>query len=93
MNIQSVLAAITSKNILLEYHRQSGGMPCPTGVIKNCRWLYNFHSNSLDFTNNKNFDRWANSRLIELHLELWEDEDGDIKAAIKNIINIFGEQC
>ena len=66
------------------------------GTIKNCRWMYSPRSGYmatgvLSLASDSNFDRWANSRIIEIHTILWDSKDPDIEKVIQAIVDSFGE--
>jgi len=64
------------------------------GYIYNCRWMYSPTDNPLacgmlSFATHGNFDRWGNSRIVEVSTVLWEGDDPDFKTFILNLIDGF----
>lgn len=64
------------------------------GVINNCRWMYSPTTNDkaigvLSFATANSFDRWANSRIVEVSTIMWNIDDPDFKTFINGLINLF----
>ena len=64
------------------------------GQIGNCRWIYYGTDNPaacgvLSLASADSFDRWANSRIVEVNTVLWETTDPDFEAFVISLINLF----
>ena len=65
------------------------------GVIQNCRWMYSPTDNSracgvLALASNKGFDRWANSRIVEINTVMWDVNDPDFREFVEGVVGLFG---
>jgi len=64
------------------------------GKIKNCRWQYTPTSfvvgcGILSFASNGGFDRWSNSRIVDLHTVLWDITDPEFERFVTGIVALF----
>jgi len=55
------------------------------GVFGNCRWMYNPDALTLSLASAASFDRWANSRIIEIHPILLDRSDPDLVDLLNSI--------
>jgi len=67
------------------------------GQTENCRWMYSPTDNPracgiLSLATADIFDRWANSRIIEISTVLWENGDPDFVKFIDGAINLFNSE-
>ena len=59
------------------------------GVIKNLRWRYYPHELSVSIAVDDNFDRWGNSRIVEIHPVLLSIGDPTIEEIINALAEVF----
>ena len=66
------------------------------GSVGNCRWIYYGTEEEeedtygvLALATKDNFDRWANSRIVEIHTTLWDTGDPEFAEFIKGVIKLF----
>ena len=59
------------------------------GSFGNCRWIYYPESLTLGIASKSNFDRWANSRVIELSPILLDSGDPTLLDILTGLEQIF----
>lgn len=64
------------------------------GSVGNCRWIYYGTEEAdtygvLALATKSNFDRWANSRIVEIHTTLWDTGDPEFAKFIAGLIKLF----
>ena len=64
------------------------------GKVYGCRWMYSPTDNDLacgilSIASNKGFDRWANSRIVEIHTVLWDKQDPDFREFVEGVVGLF----
>ena len=59
------------------------------GVFGNCRWIYYPESLIVGIASKSNFDRWANSRVIEIMPILLDSGDPSLFNILMGIESIF----
>jgi len=43
----------------------------------------------LSIASNNGFDRWANSRIVEIHTVLWDKKDQDFMEFVDGVVGLF----
>ena len=64
---------------------------CEEGFFGNCRWIYYPEFLTLGIASKSNFDRWANSRVIELSPILLDSGDPTLLEILTGIEQIFNK--
>ena len=59
------------------------------GVFGNCRWIYYPDLLTVGIASNSNFDRWSNSRVIELTPIILDSGDPSLLDILAGIESIF----
>jgi hypothetical protein len=59
------------------------------GVFNNCRWAYYPDSLSLSIASKSNFDRWSNSRVIDIYPVILDNGDPSLLKLLEGIEMIF----
>jgi len=59
------------------------------GYYKNIAWMYSPDTLSLSIAGKKNFDRWANSRIIDIYPVIFDSGDPDLETILDKLSECF----
>jgi len=60
------------------------------GIIGNLRWIYYPHLSTIGFAHQPSFDRWANSRIIEVFPWTIGKDDPPLITIVKTLVELMG---